>query len=359
MKKKIYLLVSLLLLVIACLFIFPEHENVVRVYDNVLYYPLQFLRDILFGFIPFSFGDVLYVAGGIWLLHTIVKWVKYIIRFNSTSQKLAASIINTINVALAVYLWFVLGWGANYYKLPMRETWQLRAHKDTLELVPFDSILVDRLNALAPAYRPLSFSEINKISKDNYRRYTDSKVKKFGLNVKPTLYEYFMDRVAIEGYYNPFTGEGQVVEGLPAFMLPFTVGHEMAHQAGIAAEGDANLMSYALGTMSTNLSFNYSANLELWIYVNARLYRKDSVRALAFEHKLNRLTRAHLDTIDQLNKISDNDARKYSNQVYDNYLKMQQQKDGIRSYGNVTTNAWLLEKKRLREPQNCLVLKMP
>lgn len=359
LRRKIYLLIALLLLITACLFIFPEHDNAVRVYDNVIYYPVQYLRDILLGFIPFSVGDVLYVAGGAWLLITLIRWGRYIARFRTQKQKLAASVFNTINASLIVYLWFMLGWGANYYKLPLRETWQLKAHKDTLELVQFDSLLVGRLNALAPVYKSLPLDEINKRSAGNYSAYTDSKIKKWGLDVKATIFGYFMDRIAIEGYYNPFTGEGQVVEGLPAFLLPFTVSHEMAHQAGIAAEGDANLMAYALCTMCKDPSFNYSADLNLWLYVNARLYRRDSVTALRFESQLNKLTRAHIDTIEQMEKLTENDARKYSSNMYDGYLKMQQQKDGIRSYGSVTANAWLLEKKRMREPQNCLILKVP
>lgn len=359
LKRKIYLLVLLLLLIITSLIAFPEHENVVRVYDNVFYYPLQFVRDIVVGFIPFSVGDILYVAAGIWLLITVILWVKYLLQFKIHKWQLASSFINTINAALIVYLVFMLGWGANYYKLPLRTTWQLKSHNDTLELVQFDSLLVDRLNAGAAVYKPLTLKDINKRSIANYRLFTDSKLKTFGLDVKPTMFYWFMNRLGIEGYYNPFTGEGQVVGNLPAFLLPFTVSHEMAHQAGIAAEGDANLLAYALCTMSVDPSFNYSGNLNLWLYVNARLYRKDSIVAKRFESQLNKLTLAHIDTIEQLEELSDNEAHKYSNNVYDGYLKAQQQKDGIRSYGSVTVNAWLLEKKRLRYPKEYTILKMP
>ena len=195
-------------------------------------------------------------------------------------------------------------------------------------------------------YRARNIRHINAVSVDNYRRYTDTRVSFFGQAVKPTLYGYFMRRIAIEGYYDPFTGEGQIDKELPSFMLPFVFSHEMAHQAGIAAEGDANLMAYSLCTMSTDPSFNYSGYFNIWMYVNTRLYYRDSTLANTLARELNDLTTAHIDTMEELEKRYDNDASKYSSYMYDAYLKMQNQKDGIHSYGSVAANACLLEQRR-------------
>jgi hypothetical protein len=344
------------LIITVSLLLFTQSLNAVHLY-HLPYALLQHNRESFFSFFCLSVGDVLYIVAGIWLLVTLVKWGKYMWRFKTDKLLLLRSFLKSINVILLGYLFFLFGWGVNYYNLPLRAVWQLKDHNDTLDLVQFDSLLVSRLNALAPAYRSYDLDEINAISTANYSHYIAARVSPPG--VKPTLFGWYMDRVGIEGYFNPFTGEGQVVSTLPAFLLPFTVSHEMAHQTGIAAEGDANLMAYALCTMCSNPSFNYSGNLNLWLYVNARLSRKDSVTAQRFENQLNKLTQAHIDTIEQREKLSDNDAHQYSNNVYDGYLKMQQQKEGIRSYGSVTANAWLLEKKRLRDPMIRTLLKMP
>ena len=166
-----------------------------------------------------------------------------------------------------------------------------------------------------------------------------------------------MERIGVEGYYNPFTGEGQVNKELPGFVLPFVISHEMAHQAGIAAEDDANLMAYAVGTTTTDSSFRYSAYLNIWAYTNNRLYRRDSTLANQHEAALNPLSRAHLDTLEQLARKYHNEAARYSSAFYDGYLKLQKQKQGIRSYANVTFSAWQQELKR--RDKNSSLIRIP
>lgn len=355
-KRKFFLLALLIIFVVVSAWSFPRYHGLVVLYNKVVYYPFQSFRGIILGFLPISIGDLLYVAGGAALLVTIIRWGYYVSKFSRLKLQLASSVLNTVNAALFVYLFFVWGWGANYYKQPLGKSWGLyssvdgsiaeKRRNDSVQLVAFDSFLVNKLNAYASHYRYLSLKEINKRTQLYYQTYTDSKVSNYGLGLKPTLFNYFLERTGVEGYYNPFTGEGQISTTLPGFIMPFVVCHEIAHQAGIAAEGDANLMAYALGTMANDSTFNYSSYLSIWLYANRRLYRRDSALALAFEHQLNPLTIAQLDTLDQISKQYDNDVARYSSDLYDDYLKMQQQKEGLRSYGNMVSSAWQLELRR-------------
>ena len=352
-----------MLLVITSLvyFLLPFYPGIISGYDQYIFYPFQTFRGLLLGHLPFSLGDVLYIAGGVWALVTVIKWVRYIIRFRAAKVLLANSVIRTIKTILIFYLFFIAGWGANYYKPSLLQKWGLIHHtpppqtegekaemkrKSLENLIAFNHLLVDKLNEYAPGYHSLSLIETDHKAEIFYGTYTDSKVKQYGLKIKPGLFGYFMRRLGVEGYYNPFTGEGQIDAELPAFTMPFLICHEMAHQAGIASEEDANLMAYALGTTTPDSTFRYSAYLNLWLYANNRLYRRDSTKAKEFDSMLNKLTRKHIDTLDQISKKYQNDYTHYSNQLYDNYLKMQDQKEGIRSYSNVVVSAWLLEQKR-------------
>jgi hypothetical protein len=157
-----------------------------------------------------------------------------------------------------------------------------------------------------------------------------------------------MRRVGIEGYYNPFTGEGQVDPQLPVFLLPFVITHEMAHQAGIASESDANLLAYAICTKCADSLFNYSAYFNAWLYVHSRLKRKDTSRAKIFELQLNLTSQQHLGIMRKLNQLNRNEASYYSSKAYDAYLRLQAQKDGIDSYADIIRDGWSFENSPLK-----------
>jgi hypothetical protein len=363
MNLKRKLVNFILLAILACLVFFwlPTYSGLFPAYDVHVYYPLQVFRGWLLSQFPFSIGDVLYFIAGFSLLVTIIKWVGYLFSFRRHKERLAASLLHTINTILAVYLVFMISWGANYYKPALIDSWALTPTRsvqkttiDTAEtkklalenLITFDRLLVSRLNAYAPHYHTFTLRQLNDRAKSYYYAYTDSKLRTYGVGIKPTLYGYFIERLGVEGYYNPFTGEGQINKGLPAFTMPFLICHEMAHQAGIASEEDANLMAYALGTLVPDSTFRYSCYLNIWLYANNRLYRRDSTMAIKFESELNQLTIAHIDTLDDLSQKYQNQYARASSDLYDNYLKLHDQKDGIKSYGNVVNSAWLLEQKR-------------
>jgi hypothetical protein len=360
MRLAARLISTFFLLCIAAFFIFilPKHSSWITTYDEHIYYPLQYMRGFVLDFLPISLGDILYVVGGFWLLVVVVKWIYYLFNYGTYGHLLGLSIVGTINKLIKIYLLFILGWGANYYKPTVAKSWNLETIRsrsgDSVRLVAYDQFLVQRLNAYAPGYKPRPFGVVNHQAEGFYASSTDTKVKPHGLHIKPTLYAWFMQRLAIDGYYNPFTGEGQVDEDLPPFMLPFVVCHEMAHQAGVAAEGDANLVSYALCTTVGDSTFRYSGYLNLWLYAHNRLYYRDSALARQLSAGLNPLTKAHIDTLKMLSVRYQNEAAKYSSELYDNYLKMQKQEEGIRSYGNVTLSAWQLEEQRHTNPRNML-----
>lgn len=344
-------MVVLICLVAYLAFKLPGDSSFIAWYDAKVFYPLQSLRGYVFWLVPFSIGDVIYFGVGVSLLVLVIRWIYYLLNLSVYKRLLGHSVLRNVNRALAIYLLFLVGWGANYYKPTLAESWGLKDPQsreiDSIQLVAFNQFLVERLNALAPWYRHMDQELVNNKAKGYYLAYTDCKVAAYGLHIKPTLFGYFMERLAIEGYYNPFTGEGQINESLPGFIRPFIVCHEMAHQAGIAAEGDANLVAYALSTSASDSSFGYSGYLNIWLYAHNRLYGRDTALAGRSIRQLNPLTQAHIDTLRQLSKKYQNQMARYSSELFDQYLRMQNQEEGIKSYANVTFSAWQLEQQRV------------
>lgn len=324
----------------------PYEPSWTIAYADYIFVPFQSLRNTLFGWSQLSLGDVLYFAGGVTLAWLVIKWIFYIATFRKNSNKLGHSLLNTVIFIASVYLLFLIGWGGNYYKPSLTNYWRMDKtewHNDTTEL-QYDRYLIDQLNAYASQYSPIEFKAVRKDAMGYYKKFTDCKARLHGLNIKPSLYGYAMQHLGIQGYYNPLTGEAQVNRFLPPFMLPFVVVHEMAHQAGIAAEDDANLLAYTISVKSDNPTFRYSAYLNMWLYNHYRLKRRSPELADALKETLNPLTTRHLDTLRQIRQSYKSDFSKYSSNLYDVYLKMLQQKEGIGSYNQSVITAWAWER---------------
>ena len=333
-------------------FVLYELPAALAFYDRRIFAPFQSCRSWLFDMLPFSFGDILYFAAGVAVAVGLVKWIKWGIGFKAHKADLLKSFLISIIILAVVVLLFIVGWGGNYAKEPLAKYWHLPMtpnNRTTVKtgLVALDELLVARLNAGASSYRNRSFDDLERDAVAWYRIFTDSKVKAHGLHIKSSIYAYPLEHLGFDGYYNPFTGEGQINSGLPGFILPFLICHEMAHQTGIAAEGDANLLAYAVATTTDDATFNYSAALNIWIYANAKLRHFDSTVAKRLAASLNPLTKRHLDTLEMLSQKYDNFAARASSDLYDDYLKANLQSQGIRSYGSVTWSAWQWEVQRV------------
>lgn len=347
-KKKLILLFIVVLLLTAIQYTLPYNPSIAVFYDKYIFSPFQSFRNMCLGFIPISIGDILYIGGGLLVLLALGRWIYFIIKIRTHGHFLLHSMLHGIISLGIVYIVFVLGWGGNYYKPSLSTYWGLDKREWSYDssLVRFDAFLVNKLNSYAPHYKTYNFRDIDKRAQEYYRQYTDSRTRMHGLNVKPSIFGYLMQHLGIQGYYNPFTGEAQVNRFLPSFMLPFVICHEMAHQAGIAAEDDANLMAYVLGTKVHDTAFNYSSYLNLWLYTNARLRGIDSNAANGFKKQLNELTMRHLDTLREIRRRYNSDVSDYSSYLYDEYLKLHNQKEGIATYDKVAVSAWAWERQR-------------
>jgi hypothetical protein len=343
-KKLIWLLVIMALVTVARVVV-PYKPAWTIVYADYIFVPYQSLRNVLFGWLPLSFGDILYFILGLALVLLPLRWIYFLITIRKNQSRLIHSFFNTAIMLASVFLLFLLGWGGNYYKPSLTTYWGMDKEKwvdDSTEIV-YERFLLARLNEQAVNYQPLSFKEVRKKGMLFYKEHTDCKARMHGLNIKPSLYGFFMQYFGIQGYYNPLTGEAQVNRFLPSFMLPFVVVHEMAHQAGIAAEDDANLLAYTISVQSGDPTFQYSAYLNMWLYNHYRLRRKDSVLANEIKAQLNDLTLHHIDTLRQIRERYKNEFNTYTTSMYDVYLKLLEQEEGIGSYNEAVATAWAWE----------------
>lgn len=355
-RRKLLLLVALLVFLLFIQAAFPGSKWLQSFYSGYIFRPYQVARNMLFGNVPVSVGDILYFIAAFVLIAVNIRWIYFLVRFRSHKHYLGASLLHTFSTLTVVYLLFFIGWGGNYYKPSLTSYWNLPPtdtnHRSIIAV--YDRFLIGRLNALSARYEDLSFRQVDKRAERYFQQLTDRRTRHSGLRVKPSIYGYFMQYLGIQGYYNPFTGEAQVNKFLPSYMLPFVVCHEMAHQSGIGAEDDANLLSYALCVSSGDKDFEYSAYFNLWLYTHNRMRRQDSVGAAHLFSTLNPISHSQVDTLRAIRRRYRSSLSEVSTAIYDEYLKLHNQAGGVDSYYGVVLSAWKWELQRRKEAHTSL-----
>ena len=154
------------------------------------------------------------------------------------------------------------------------------------------------------------------------------------VRVKPLFFSRLQSILGFTGVYFPFTGEANVNIDAPACMIPATVAHEMAHQRMVASEQEANFVGIAAAVTSGDPVFQYSGYLFGLVQLCNALapVDRDAWNAIVQQYF----------TQEMANDWNANNAywaelsspvEETAEQVYDSFLKGNDQELGIRSYG--------------------------
>jgi len=340
---RTWLLVLLIAVTALMQYLLGRSDAVLTFYIRHIFLPLQKARSVLFNPLPFSLGDVLYLLLALLLVVVLIRLVYYLLTFRKNRAELKRELLRLLLVPAWIYFLFLLLWGGNYARKPLSAAWSAApvAWNDTA-LISLNRELVARMNEVRrqPIRYP-GLKETNRLANQLYRRRYGNRLP--GLEVKPTSLGYMLNYIGIQGYYNPLSGEGQFNRFIPLFMHPFVISHEMAHQAGIAAEDDANLLAYVLGAESTIPAFRYSAYFNLFLYAYSDLKSRDSLTAKEIFATLNQQSRDDLDTLRAMQQRYRSRFRRFTSGLYDEYLRLHGQKGGIQTYSEVSRWVYIRE----------------
>ncbi len=346
MGNRKYLWIAGVLLVWAAVFgwMIPGWEGVGRLYGDWIFRPFQAVRGTLLNPLPFSLGDGLYLAFALTLVGAGIRMIVLMRKRGLKGHPWARGLVMGFWMVMGGMLFFFLGWGGNYYKPELREFWNLPSVSSESESgFVFFRFLGSEMNRLAPLVHHRPLSEVNREAKFLYSARTDLVGAGGSLEVKPSLFGSWLPFLGIQGYYNPFTGEAQVNAQMPSVLIPFVVCHEMAHQAGIAAEGDANFLAYLICRSSEKPDFPYSALLHIWLYTHHQLMSMDSARTRAERESLHPIVKADLEEIRNYHARYRGSMQRWSSRLYDYFLKWNRQPQGIRSYKMAGADVWAWE----------------
>ncbi|HVK96285.1 MAG TPA: DUF3810 domain-containing protein, partial [Flavisolibacter sp.] len=338
-----------LILIFVAVFIkfFSLNPYSVENYYSTSFYPIisKFYRS-LFGWIPVSIGDLLYFFLGIMILFMIWKGVR-LIKKTSLKEQLTWNLArNVIKGLLLIYVVFSISWGLNYYRLGIANQLNLDVQKySTEDLVTLSEKLHERLNYFAEASKNSSLNAESNIYTEGIDSYKRASIRFPYLliertSIKPSLYSHVGYYFGFTGYINPFSGEAQINTTVPAFVKPFIVNHEMAHQLGYAKENEASFVAYLASLHSDNKQSRYSVYFELYRNAYFQLKKTDSVKAEQLNSTLHPKVKNDIKELQDYLKKHDNPIQSLISRVYDRYLKLNNQPKGTATYNEVV--AWLV-----------------
>ena len=342
MKSWSWVLLIISAIAVKWISLYPDWVE--KYYTYGIYPVISKVQRILFGWIPFSIGDLFY---GFLILVIILKtfqFFKLLFRKKLNKEYFIAGLQQFIFFFLFVYVFFNLLWGLNYNRLGIASQLNLDMKKYTVaDLDSFTTILQKRLNEYAPlvdkAQRD-SFAKKKKLFNETFFAFSSATMqypflKLTSKSIKPSLYSYAGNYLGFQGYYNPFSGEGQVNTTIPGFLEPYVAMHEMAHQAGYAKENEANFVAFlACRNYSSNILF-YSLYFNLYTYSIVDLWKKDSVRAGELQKQLHPQEVKDLAEMRKFYKKYENPVEPVINWLYGHFLKANNQPGGKKTYNEV------------------------
>jgi uncharacterized protein DUF3810 len=309
-----------------------------RVYSRGIY-PL--IQPRLTGFsnsVSISLFDVT-VAGV--LAAVLLLWVAGFRRAmrGRTFRTIGSLARSTAAVAGLLYLWFLTAWGLNYRREPLRtllDFQEERITRDALHQLALRDI--DSLNALYAEANRGAWPEFEDVLPlldppfDRAERDLEMSWRARAALPKRSLFDFYFQRVAVDGMTDPFFLETLANQGLLPFERPFVIAHEWGHLAGYADESEANFFAW-LVCMRGGAREQYSTWISLYGTIVSAEPADD--RAAVVE-RLEPGPRSDLRAIaERISRQVNPRASRAGYAVYDRFLKANRVRAGIRSYSEV------------------------
>ncbi len=320
-----------------------------RYYTYGIYPVISRIQRILFGWIPFSIGDLFYAFLVLVIIFRTFRFLKLLFRKKLTRLYFATGLQQAIFFILFVYVFFNLLWGLNYNRTGIAAQLDLQVKKYSLaDLDTLTTAIQKKLNnyaVLTSQEQRDSLNRKRRLFRESDKAYAHV-VQQFPFlqyqskSVKPSLFSYLGNYLGFQGYYNPFSGEAQVNTTIPRFLEPFVTTHEIAHQLGYARENEANFVAFLACRSFPSNGFKYSMYFDMYNYAIGEVGHRDTALAKRFRQQL------HPQVISDIKEYREF-YLKYKNPVepiitwgYGHYLKANNQPAGKQTYNEVV--AWLI-----------------
>ena len=282
-----------------------------------------------FGIFPFSVVEM-----GIYLLGLGV--IVYGVVFWREPARVGSRAVFVVGVLLFLY---TCNCGVNYYASSFADYagLEIRMYSEE-ELRRLCEFLAERVNetAVGETYREY---------KGEWRREGVLAMQKAG-EAFPVLGGFYPEPKEVTaawilsvqqlcGIYSPFTVEANFNGDMPDYNIPHTMCHELSHLKGFMREDEANFIGYLACISSEKQAFQYSGYLTGWVYAGNALAQVDRESYIEIYGRLCGQAQEDLKENNAFWEQYEGKVAEAANQINDVYLKVNDQKDGVKSYGRM------------------------
>lgn len=335
-SNKVYFwIIGICIVLMGLLAIVERYPVGVELYYSRGVYPfIEYFNKFLFGWIPFSVGDLFYITFVIFLIYSVIKI--FVCTFRGRWFLGSKYIFRLLSFLFVLYTFFYLNWGLNYFREPLYQSMNLDVQavtkQDYLDVL---TLYIEEANALRKELNMQQYSK-NNTAKDIEQLMLDDTVfssilSKTQVHIKHPISSRIVSYFTVSGYFNPFTSEVQVNQEIPLITYPFVNVHELAHQMGIGFEDDCNFIAFRKLINHPNPWYRYSAyynsiqSLFESVYSDPDLFEhyKSMLSALVLADlkEESDFWKSHRGWIDQISSV-----------FYDNYLQHNNQPEGLERY---------------------------
>lgn len=337
MQKKYLLPVFLVFQIVFVKTVSFFPEIVETYYSNSFYLIVSNGLRSIFGALSFSFGDVLYGV----LIFLCLKWI--FINRKMVLKDWKNSVLKLLRIFSILYFFFHVLWGFNYYRIPIHEKLNIEEAYSKEELEFFTKKMIVKCNELqfkitfndtVAVKIPYTDEEIFNRAASGFHQLPKDLVA-FDYqkeSVKISLFSLPLSYMGFGGYLNPFTNEAQVNYLMPKYASPFTTSHEMVHQVGIGSESECNFIGFLAATNNSDDYFKYAAYTVAVRYCLGNLEEMKPGLSEPYIKLLNKGVLKNFNENEVFWAQYQTPINSFFEIFYDNFLKANQQKDGLLSY---------------------------
>lgn len=342
MRKRTKLIIALSLICQVLLIkVLANHpEFVEKYYSHGLYQGISKVLRFVFGWIPFSMGDVLYAAAVIYAIRWLYNNRK---RLRKDTRNYLLDLISAVAMG---YFAFHLLWAFNYYRLPLHKSLGIEHEYTTEELIKFTDALILKTNLVhgiiekqdtAMVIMPYTKRELIQLAPKGYEQLAKEypHLSYSPSSLKHSIYSLPLTYMGFSGYLNPFTNEAQIDGLIPTYKYPTTTSHEIAHQLGYAAENEANFIGAMAAMKHENIYFNYSGYSFALRHCLNDVYLRAPVKYEELLVKVNIGVLKNYNEARQFWESYENRGEIFFKNTYNGFLMANNQKGGIESYSYV------------------------